>query len=200
MELLKKIQKQQSFFPLLFNKIGAWFEDSIYFVDFRKVMCSQFQLLVLIPKARIPLNISARIWLQVIRVHMVVSRCHEGLQRSCSHNWYIAFCPHFVLLGCSLWMLQLIEYVLDPQDYSMQPPNQELIVRDLQDNLWTFRHIYRGRVKHYSTCFCLVHGYIMVGVLGPFLLEVSSFAAPCRTAKATSSNNWMEPLCWGEKA
>ena len=26
----------------------------------------------------------------------------------------------------------------------MQPPNQELIVRDLHDNVWTFRHIYRG--------------------------------------------------------
>ncbi|OEL30198.1 Auxin response factor 11 [Dichanthelium oligosanthes] len=35
---------------------------------------------------------------------------------------------------------------LFPQlDYSMQPPNQELIVRDLHDNLWTFRHIYRVR-------------------------------------------------------
>lgn len=26
----------------------------------------------------------------------------------------------------------------------MQPPTQELIVRDLHDNTWTFRHIYRG--------------------------------------------------------
>ena len=30
------------------------------------------------------------------------------------------------------------------QDFSMQPPTQELVVRDLHDNTWTFRHIYRG--------------------------------------------------------
>jgi len=28
----------------------------------------------------------------------------------------------------------------------MQPPTQELVVRDLHDNTWTFRHIYRGEV------------------------------------------------------
>lgn len=26
----------------------------------------------------------------------------------------------------------------------MQPPAQELIAKDLHDNAWTFRHIYRG--------------------------------------------------------
>lgn len=29
----------------------------------------------------------------------------------------------------------------------MQPPTQELVVRDLHDNTWTFRHIYRGEVS-----------------------------------------------------
>ncbi|KAL3505379.1 hypothetical protein ACH5RR_035220 [Cinchona calisaya] len=39
---------------------------------------------------------------------------------------------------------------LFPQlDYSMQPPTQELVVRDLQDNTWTFRHIYRGQPKRH---------------------------------------------------
>ncbi|KAL6493048.1 hypothetical protein OROGR_032807 [Orobanche gracilis] len=39
---------------------------------------------------------------------------------------------------------------LFPQlDYSMQPPTQELIVRDLHDNTWTFRHIYRGQPKRH---------------------------------------------------
>lgn len=39
---------------------------------------------------------------------------------------------------------------LFPQlDYSTQPPNQELVVRDLHDNLWTFRHIYRGQPKRH---------------------------------------------------
>ncbi|XP_044968090.1 auxin response factor 11 isoform X2 [Hordeum vulgare subsp. vulgare] len=36
-------------------------------------------------------------------------------------------------------------------DYSMQPPNQELIVRDLHDNMWTFRHIYRQPKRHLLT-------------------------------------------------
>ncbi|XP_044459232.1 auxin response factor 11 isoform X2 [Triticum aestivum] len=41
---------------------------------------------------------------------------------------------------------------LFPQlDYSMQPPNQELIVRDLHDNMWTFRHIYRQPKRHLLT-------------------------------------------------
>ncbi|CAI9270616.1 unnamed protein product [Lactuca saligna] len=39
---------------------------------------------------------------------------------------------------------------LFPQlDFSMQPPTQELIVRDLHDNTWTFRHIYRGQPKRH---------------------------------------------------
>ncbi|KAL8466760.1 hypothetical protein ACS0TY_035709 [Phlomoides rotata] len=39
---------------------------------------------------------------------------------------------------------------LFPQlDYSMQPPTQELVVRDLHDNTWTFRHIYRGQPKRH---------------------------------------------------
>lgn len=38
-------------------------------------------------------------------------------------------------------------------DYLMQPPNQELIVQDLHDNMWIFRHIYRGRVECCLTCF-----------------------------------------------
>jgi hypothetical protein len=31
----------------------------------------------------------------------------------------------------------------------MQPPAQELQARDLHDNVWTFRHIYRGTVEKY---------------------------------------------------
>ncbi|KAK1391194.1 Auxin response factor [Heracleum sosnowskyi] len=39
---------------------------------------------------------------------------------------------------------------LFPQlDFSMQPPTQELVVRDLHDNTWTFRHIYRGQPKRH---------------------------------------------------
>lgn len=28
----------------------------------------------------------------------------------------------------------------------MQPPAQELVAKDLHDNAWTFRHIYRGEL------------------------------------------------------
>lgn len=41
------------------------------------------------------------------------------------------------------------EKLFPPLDYSMQPPNQELVVRDLHDNTWTFRHIYRGQPKRH---------------------------------------------------
>ncbi|KAI4336799.1 hypothetical protein L6164_015280 [Bauhinia variegata] len=34
-------------------------------------------------------------------------------------------------------------------DYTIQPPTQELLVRDLHDNSWTFRHIYRGQPKRH---------------------------------------------------
>ncbi|KAF9663052.1 hypothetical protein SADUNF_Sadunf18G0118100 [Salix dunnii] len=34
-------------------------------------------------------------------------------------------------------------------DFSMQPPAQELVARDLHDTAWTFRHIYRGQPKRH---------------------------------------------------
>ena len=49
------------------------------------------------------------------------------------------------LIFCWLSIGHAFKLAYISQDYSMQPPNQELIVRDLHDNLWTFRHIYRGR-------------------------------------------------------
>ncbi|KDP36947.1 hypothetical protein JCGZ_08238 [Jatropha curcas] len=41
------------------------------------------------------------------------------------------------------------EKLFPPLDYTMQPPTQELVVRDLHDNIWTFRHIYRGQPKRH---------------------------------------------------
>lgn len=41
------------------------------------------------------------------------------------------------------------EKLFPPLDYSMQPPTQELVVRDLHENTWTFRHIYRGQPKRH---------------------------------------------------
>ncbi|KAE9586721.1 putative transcription factor ARF family [Lupinus albus] len=34
-------------------------------------------------------------------------------------------------------------------DYAMQPPTQELVVQDLHNNTWKFRHIYRGQPKRH---------------------------------------------------
>lgn len=33
----------------------------------------------------------------------------------------------------------------------MQPPARELVARDLHDNMWTFRHIYRGKSHFYAS-------------------------------------------------
>ncbi|EPS64438.1 hypothetical protein M569_10340, partial [Genlisea aurea] len=41
------------------------------------------------------------------------------------------------------------EKLFPPLDYSMQPPSQELVVRDLHENTWNFRHIYRGQPKRH---------------------------------------------------
>ncbi|GAB2242847.1 hypothetical protein Droror1_Dr00019622 [Drosera rotundifolia] len=36
------------------------------------------------------------------------------------------------------------EKVFPPLDYSLQPPAQELVAKDLHDNEWKFKHIFRG--------------------------------------------------------
>ncbi|CAL0323844.1 unnamed protein product [Lupinus luteus] len=41
------------------------------------------------------------------------------------------------------------EKLFPPLDYKMQPPSQELVLRDLHDATWTFRHIYRGQPKRH---------------------------------------------------
>ncbi|KAK7399049.1 hypothetical protein VNO78_10224 [Psophocarpus tetragonolobus] len=41
------------------------------------------------------------------------------------------------------------EKIFPPLDYSVQPPAQELVARDLHDNVWRFRHIYRGQPKRH---------------------------------------------------
>ncbi|XP_039071728.1 auxin response factor 19-like [Hibiscus syriacus] len=38
---------------------------------------------------------------------------------------------------------------LPSSDFSMQPPCQEIATRDLHENAWTFRHIYRGQLKRH---------------------------------------------------
>ncbi|KAJ8628837.1 hypothetical protein MRB53_022160 [Persea americana] len=41
------------------------------------------------------------------------------------------------------------EKIFPPLDFSMQPPSQELVAKDLHDNSWTFRHIFRGQPKRH---------------------------------------------------
>ncbi|CAK9258549.1 unnamed protein product [Sphagnum jensenii] len=41
------------------------------------------------------------------------------------------------------------EKVFPPLDYSQQPPAQELVARDLHDQEWHFRHIYRGQPRRH---------------------------------------------------
>ncbi|KAL8488129.1 hypothetical protein ACS0TY_023961 [Phlomoides rotata] len=41
------------------------------------------------------------------------------------------------------------EKIFPPLDFTMQPPAQELTARDLHDQSWTFRHIYRGQPKRH---------------------------------------------------
>ncbi|KAK6944705.1 B3 DNA binding domain [Dillenia turbinata] len=41
------------------------------------------------------------------------------------------------------------ENIFPPLDFSMQPPSQELVARDLHDQTWTFKHIYRGQPKRH---------------------------------------------------
>ncbi|XP_076890600.1 auxin response factor 19-like [Bidens hawaiensis] len=40
--------------------------------------------------------------------------------------------------------------IFPPLDFSMQPPAQELVARDLHNQTWTFRHIYRGQPKRHQ--------------------------------------------------
>ncbi|XP_010541969.1 PREDICTED: auxin response factor 19-like [Tarenaya hassleriana] len=41
------------------------------------------------------------------------------------------------------------EKIFPPLDFSMTPPVQELVARDIHDNVWSFRHIYRGQPKRH---------------------------------------------------
>ncbi|KAK5775383.1 hypothetical protein PVK06_043267 [Gossypium arboreum] len=41
------------------------------------------------------------------------------------------------------------EKVFPPLDYSLQPPAQELVARDLHENEWKFRHVFRGQPKRH---------------------------------------------------
>ncbi|CAL9082304.1 unnamed protein product, partial [Musa acuminata var. zebrina] len=91
---------------------------------------------------------------------------------------------------------------LFPQlDYSMQPPNQELIVRDLHDNLWTFRHIYRRHLKRHL----LTTGWsLFVGAkklkAGDSVLFLSSSILTFGKNKSSPETNEMCSACRDENS
>ncbi|KAL1568142.1 auxin response factor 19-like isoform X1 [Salvia divinorum] len=41
------------------------------------------------------------------------------------------------------------EKIFPSLDFSMQPPAQEIVARDLHETVWTFRHIFRGQPKRH---------------------------------------------------
>ena len=83
---------------------------------------------------------------------------------------------------CASIASYMMYYIL--QDYTAQPPTQELVVRDLHENTWTFRHIYRGKAL-----ICLSLYYIQ-------LILSSVVGCILRAAKETSPDNRMEFVCW----
>lgn len=65
----------------------------------------------------------------------------------------------------------------------MQPPNQELVVRDLHDNTYTFRHIYRGE-NAFSFAFSSLTELLMYSA---FMLKINVFFSKFNA----------NPSCWG---
>ena len=50
------------------------------------------------------------------------------------------------------------------QDFSQQPPAQELIARDLHGNEWKFRHIFRGELQSWVSCSLIANVGIFLSV------------------------------------
>lgn len=95
-----------------------------------------------------PPSFSAKLSRRATRVHMVDFPYPAVQRRRYSHLWcdnQLPISGLFVLLP--LLVVADVEVETNEmcvQDFSMQPPAQELSARDLHDNSWTFRHIYRG--------------------------------------------------------
>lgn len=90
------------------------------------------------------------------------------------------------------------------QDYSVQPPAQELVARDLHDNVWRFRHIFRGM-------FTCIHLWNETLVLSDLILilfvifwlcvkPIPENLLPTRTTKTSLAYYWMESIYQWKKA
>ncbi|CAH8385512.1 unnamed protein product [Eruca vesicaria subsp. sativa] len=67
------------------------------------------------------------------------------------------------------------EKLFPPLDYTAQPPTQELVVRDLHENTWTFRHIYRADSMHIGILAAAAHA---TANRTPFLIFYNPRACP----------------------
>ncbi|KAL0697957.1 hypothetical protein Bca4012_054079 [Brassica carinata] len=67
------------------------------------------------------------------------------------------------------------EKLFPPLDYTAQPPTQELVVRDLHENTWTFRHIYRADSMHIGVLAAAAHA---TANRTPFLIFFNPRACP----------------------
>lgn len=80
----------------------------------------------------------------------------------------------------------------------MQPPCQELTAKDLHDQTWTFRHIYRG-ISIQIPSFCLIKYYsIFIIQNAPKKYAYNGslcFFFDFRSTKKAPSNNRLECVC-----
>ena len=120
----------------------------------------------------IPVSSSAKLWLLVTRARTVAFRFHAELQRNSFLHWYgynICWLHVLPVLGRILYLnFHFIDmFYFSLQDYTIQPPTQELVVRDLHDNTWTFRHIYRGEYAFlaFKPIYCFTRKKIGMNVL-----------------------------------
>lgn len=101
-------------------------------------------------------SFSVRPWLQVIPALMVAFPCPVALQKRFSLLWLVErrifYIPPIYCLSNS-WNISSLRMLISLifQDFTMQPPARELVARDLHDNMWTFRHIYRGKSHFYAS-------------------------------------------------
>lgn len=88
-----------------------------------------------------------RPWLQVILALMVDFLFLVVQQRRFSLLWLVKR----ILLKFSplIFVARFLKQSFLLQDFTMQPPAQQIVAKDLHDNVWTFRHIYRGELIQY---------------------------------------------------
>jgi hypothetical protein len=107
-----------------------------------------------------------------------------------------------------LWTVRSC-YSWNFQDFSQQPPAQELIARDLHDQEWHFRHIYRGEQCLNLFLLWITAGKPVCNLVGNFsffsvcVQHTRSnekfwsipFLCFCRPTPQASSHYWVECIC-----